>query len=65
MFKETLEYFLSGKVNLILDPESITFSTEVIVNVNFTGDETEDVFAVPVMVRGSKSIIGSIDEVDC
>lgn len=41
------------------------FSGEVIVNVNCTDEETEDVFAVPVMVRGSKSIMGRIEEEDC
>ena len=65
VFKETLEYILSGKVSLILDPDSMIFSAEIIVKVSFTGDETEEVFAVPVIVRGSESITGRIGEEDC
>lgn len=41
------------------------FSGEVIVNINCAGEETEDVFAEPAMVRGSKSMMGRIEEEDC
>ena len=41
------------------------FYGDIIVRFNWIGDETVDVFAMPVMVRLSKSIIGDIVDDDC
>ncbi len=44
---------------------SIIFYTDLIVKFNWTGDETDDVFATQLIYNGSKSIDGNICFEDC